>query len=291
MRQSDPGAPRAVLSRDTDGATERLQVLLWQRMSPGESLRSAAGACTATLELCLTGISIRAPAADENHRFLTLARIRLGTDLAARAYHGPLRREEGDVTSLNPIDVALLVAGVLEGCGLRYVLGGSLASSVSGEPRSTLDVDLMVDISEGEVPCVIEGLGTAFHAEHEGFTRAIRAHSSVNVIHLPTATKVDLFVMGASPIEPQQMDRRIKVQITGRPGTELYVYTPEDILLQKLRWYRMGRETSDRQWRDILGIAAVQAESLDLPYLRTAAAQIEVSDLLQRALSEAGPAT
>jgi len=55
------------------------------------------------------------------------------------------------------------------------------------------------------------------------------------------------------------------VQVSADPDAWLYVYTPEDILLQKLRWYRMGNEASDRQWRDVLG----------------------VSDLLQRAHDEA----
>ena len=109
----------------------------------------------------------------------------------------------------------------------------------------------------------------------------------MNVIHLPTATKVDLFVMGATAIEPEQMNRRIRIEVPGRPGAELYVYTPEDILLQKLRLYRLGQEISDRQWRDALGIIAVQAGALDLAYLRRTASELGLSDLLDRALAEA----
>lgn len=291
MSPPDPGSRRAVLSRDTDRAAELLQVSLWRRMSAGARLRTAAAASAATLRLSLAGVRIRAPHADQNARLLTLARIRLGADIVRHAYGASGPRNMESMTIMDPVDVALSVAAVLDRCGLRYVIGGSLASSVSGEPRSTLDVDLMVDITEGAIACVIEGLSPEFYAEPEAFARAVRARSSVNVIHLATATKVDLFVMGATPIEPQQMDRRMKVQVPDRPGAELYVYTPEDILLQKLRWYRLGRETSDRQWRDVLGIIAVQAGGLDLGYLRSAAARIDVLDLLSRALAEAGPAT
>ena len=83
------------------------------------------------------------------------------------------------------------------------------------------------------------------------------------------------------------MDRRQRVRVWADPDAWLYVYTPEDILLQKLRWYRMGNETSERQWRDVLGIILVQSHRLDRGYLHTGAALLGVSDLLQRALSEA----
>ncbi len=83
------------------------------------------------------------------------------------------------------------------------------------------------------------------------------------------------------------MDRRQRVKVASDPDRFLYFYTPEDILLQKLRWYRMGDEVSDRQWRDILGIVLVQQNGLDEGYLRRAAESIGVSDLLDRALGEA----
>jgi len=74
---------------------------------------------------------------------------------------------------------------------------------------------------------------------------------------------------------------------SGEPRSTLYVYTAEDIILQKLRWYRMGDEVSDRQWRDVLGVLVVQGEDMDEMYLRRAAQSLGVSDLLDRALGEA----
>jgi hypothetical protein len=187
----------------------------------------------------------------------------------------------------DPIEVALRVARVLEENDVRYVVGGSLASSISGEPRSTLDVDLVVALSDEKVAAVLAALGEDFHADPEGIRRAIRDKSSANLIHLPTSIKVDLFVMGGSPVDEEQMDRRQCLRVAADPDRYLYVYTAEDILLQKLRWYRMGNEVSDRQWRDILGIVLVQGNALDLAYLSRAAEVLNVSDLLEQALGQA----
>jgi len=185
-----------------------------------------------------------------------------------------------------PLHVALSVARVLDRCGLRYVVGGSLASSVSGEPRSTLDVDLVVAISAADVEPLVAALGDDFHADAEALRRAVRRRSSVNVFHRATSTKVDLFVLGGSPLDEQALSRRVRLQVATDPERFLYVYTPEDILLQKLRWYRLGGEVSDRQWRDVLGIVAVQQRGLDEDYLRRGADLLAVADLLERALLE-----
>jgi hypothetical protein len=184
------------------------------------------------------------------------------------------------------IDVALLVADALEACGLQYVVGGSVASSVSGEPRTTMDVDFVVAISEADVDRVVERLAPAFYIDAGAIRRAIRQRSTVNIIHQQTGIKVDLFVAGGGPLDHRQLQRRRRVQVSEGPRY-LYVHTPEDILLQKLRWFRMGGETSDRQWRDILGLLIVQGQNLDLNYVRDGAEAVAVADLLARATREA----
>lgn len=188
----------------------------------------------------------------------------------------------------DPIRVALIVAEALEACRVRYLVGGSVASAVSGEPRSTLDVDLVVELTERDVEPLVAALGSPFHVDAVSLRRAVRERSSTNVIHYATSTKVDLFIAGGSPLDREQMDRRVRVQVSSDPDSWLYIYTPEDILLQKLRWYRMGNEVSDRQWRDIMGILLVQEGRLDTSYLQHRATVLGASDLLQRALREAG---
>ncbi len=188
----------------------------------------------------------------------------------------------------DPVAVALGVAEILEACGLRYLVGGSLASSMSGEPRSTLDVDIVVAMTESDVGRVTEGLRVEFDVDEQAVARAVRERSSVNVFHRSGAIKVDLFVLGGSPLDEEPMNRRQRVQVTANPDRYLYAYTPEDILLQKLHWFRKGREVSDRQWRDVLGILLVQGAALDLAYLRQRAERLGLSDLLARAETAIG---
>ena len=190
----------------------------------------------------------------------------------------------------DPVAVALSVGQVLEACGLRYLVGGSLASSMSGEPRSTLDVDIVVAMTASDVGQVADALRGEFDVDEQAVARAVRERSSVNVFHRASAIKVDLFIMGGSPLDDEQMNRRQRIQVTTEPDRYLYAYTPEDILLQKLRWFRKGHEISDRQWRDVLGILLVQGDALDRMYLRERAERLGVSDLFARAETTVGRA-
>ena len=184
------------------------------------------------------------------------------------------------------IRVTLLVTDVFEKLGIQYAVGGSLASSLHGVMRSTLDVDIVADMRLEHIQPLVAAISPEFYADDEMMRGAIEHQSSFNLIHYETSFKVDVFIPKPRAFDRMQLGRRAAATVTTNPERSLYVTSPEDVILSKLEWYRMGGEVSDRQWRDILGVLKTQAGGIDLEYLGEWAKELKVSDLLKRALTE-----
>jgi hypothetical protein len=181
----------------------------------------------------------------------------------------------------------LPVIDALEALGVLYHVGGSVASSFTGIARATQDADLVAGLRAEHATPLVQVLQGPYYIDQERVEHAIRTRRSFNAIHLGTMYKVDVFVSKDTPFARENMLRRVAIEVPGL-GRALWVSSPEDIVLHKLLWYAEGGGVSDRQWYDLEGVLRLQRKNLNHDYLRSWAERLGITELLERALQEAG---
>lgn len=190
----------------------------------------------------------------------------------------------------NVLQATYLVTDVLEKMGINYAVCGSLASSAHGMIRTTMDVDLIADLRQEHVSMFVALLKGSFFIDAEMIHSAIEHHRSFNIIHLESMFKVDIFTPTQRVFDQNQLSRRQETKL-GEEQIRLFILSPEDIVLAKLEWYRLGGELSDQQWRDILGVLLIKQDQLDRDYMQKMADQMNTTDLLERAFQEVRSST
>jgi hypothetical protein len=179
------------------------------------------------------------------------------------------------------------VARAFEAQKIPYVVVGSFASSLHGLYRTTNDIDLVAEIKLEQVAPLVASLQQDFYIDELAARRAVIGRSSFNAIHFDSVFKIDVFVPRSGDFSQQQLTRRQPANLSPDVSQIVYVATAEDTILAKLKWYRSGKEISNTQWTDVLGVIGAQGKDLDLGYLRAWAGELGVGDLLDKILDEA----
>lgn len=168
----------------------------------------------------------------------------------------------------------------LNRAGVSYYLTGSMASNYWGIPRTTHDLDFVVQLPMSAVPRILQEFSGDFHIEEAAVRAAYQPPHQFNAIDTRSALKVDFWLPKPEPFDREILKRRVQTTLFGESA---WIATAEDVILHKLVWNRIS--PSDRQLGDAAGIVAVQADALDKSYLRQWAQELKLTGDLERLLS------
>ena len=173
---------------------------------------------------------------------------------------------------------------MLESAGIEYMVTGSIASSLQGEPRTTHGIDIVVDIERAAVKELLNAFPSPdFYLDQESIIEAINKKGMFNLIDVNTGDKIDFWLLTDEPFDRSRFSRKYVEEVM---GIRLCVSTPEDTILAKLRWAKLSGG-SEKHFTDALRVYEVQYEKLDVHYLRSWARKLDVQQLLERLEKEA----
>jgi hypothetical protein len=172
------------------------------------------------------------------------------------------------------------VSSILDSVGIPYMVVGSFASTAYGEPRSTRDLDLVIDPSPAALDRLLEQLDPSLYYVDADARDALRRRSIFNVIEMASAWKIDLIIRKARRFSIEELSRRQRASIL---GIDVATATAEDTIIAKLEWSKQG--ASDRQLEDIAGILRVRTD-LDFAYIARWVRELELDAEWQRVRTE-----
>ncbi len=266
---------------DTSPEFDRLEFSLLRQRSNRERLRMAMDLTQRSRQLSLRCLKRRfgSLSIEELARKVALAWLQE----TCPGDYVPLGNEE-NMWVQDPLDIALVLHQLWVQLQIPYYITGGVAAVAYGEPRTTRDLDVVIRMDLGDLDRLVTELEKAeFYVSGIEDVRSGRIRI-LQIIHQERIERADLIVAGSEEFDQIQFERRQWMEVT--QGIFLYYISPEDLVLNKLLWRR--NSLSDQQWRDVLGILKVQAELLDLFYLREWASRFDLIEILDQAMVQAG---
>lgn len=176
-------------------------------------------------------------------------------------------------------DLLSRLAPALERAEVPYMLTGSVASSAHGVPRSTRDLDIVINPTRGQLSALVQQFASPdYYADEQQALRALKNRSQFNVIDQSTGWKVDFIIAEDSEYGRTAFARRKSLDIA---GIAVRVAAAEDVIISKLRWAKLGG--SERQLEDVGGIVSIQAGKLDLEYIERWVRELGLAEQWKRA--------
>lgn len=263
---------------DTHPDSDRYQFELLRQRTPAQRLSMAAKLMRGAKALSLRGIK---KARGQQYREYFARAILEEKWLPALTPQNDEQMWIQDSTEL-----ARQLHPILEQLGIAYYITGGVASIAYGEPRTTRDLDLVVEVDPVSIAQLVQALEQSGFYCPPGAVEDIQAGRgrTLSVTHIETILNADIVLNVDSPFDRSKMQRR-RLEVMDEM-TQCWIISPEDLILAKLLWGR-GMQ-SEKQWRDVLGVLKVQGASLDFDYLMDWAESLSIVEAVAQALVEAG---
>ena len=168
----------------------------------------------------------------------------------------------------------------LDRAAIAYMLAGSFASSYHGSPRTTYDIDIVIDPTRERLDRFARTLDPDRYAVSDiAVAEAWRRRGMFNVICIDSGWKVDLILRKDRPFSRAEFERRIRVDLA---ELDVWMATAEDTIVAKLEWAKAGE--SERQLRDVAGIVSRVGDRLDRGYVERWVAELALEDVWERVI-------
>ncbi len=255
----------------------------WRQLSLKQRMERLISHERGVKKLCLIGIKSR-------HQNFSIQEIR---DLFTRAVLGEKFTPDFQPKGINEnmwIQDSISLAGelhqIFEPINISYYVTGGVASSIHGEPRSTRDLDLVIEINQNQIDLLVKTLELSGYYCPAGAVEDLQHGygNMLNITHTETIANADIYITDNSPFAISQMHRKILIDVEEIPA--FWIASAEDIILQKLHWGKGSK--SEKQWRDVLGIIKLQADNLDYGYLTEWAENLDLVADLSEILTQTG---
>jgi len=169
----------------------------------------------------------------------------------------------------------------LKAAEISYMISGSLGSSFHGKPRTTNDVDIVIEVDEKKLIAFVHSLGDGYYVSEDAVRKALLNTATFNIVDFSSGYKADIIVKKKRAFSREEFERRKPVEMLDE---NFYIVSAEDSILSKLEWAQKGE--SERQFNDAVGVAEVQWGNLDIDYLKKWAKELDLVALLDRLLTE-----
>jgi hypothetical protein len=170
----------------------------------------------------------------------------------------------------------------LERLGITYFVVGSVASMAYGEPRSTMDIDIVIEPTPAQLDQLCDAFPDSdFYVSKDAARSSMRQRTQFNVIHPDSGNKIDFIFASGDQWSREQISGRRRLRLL--PDKEGFAAGPEHIIIGKLLYYKEGG--SEKHLRDVAGMMKMSGERVDRAYVERWVAELDLAQEWQAVLT------